>query len=118
VSQPSPLAAACERCRTRTERNAPALCSVHRSFCSLPRLSELLQTKGADIFRSKGVLAVHRSAERHVFQGVHMLMALDSSEGLGLRPWAPGERRVNRLVFIGRNLDREQLNASFQDCVV
>lgn len=30
---------------------------------------------------------------------------------------APGEKRVNRLVFIGRNLDREGLNASFRACL-
>ena len=40
-----------------------------------------------------------------------------SAEGVG-RPWARGEKRVNRLVFIGRNLDREALNASFRRCLV
>lgn len=30
---------------------------------------------------------------------------------------APGERRLNRLVFIGRNLDREELNSSFRACL-
>jgi len=30
---------------------------------------------------------------------------------------AEGERRLNRLVFIGRNLDREELNASFRACL-
>ena len=52
-----------------------------------------------------------------MFQGVHMLVAFSSSaEGAG-RPWAPGERRRNRLVFIGRNLDREGLNESFRACL-
>jgi G3E family GTPase len=81
-------------------------------------LSALLRDKGSDIFRSKGVLSVAGSDDRYVFQGVHMLLAFGSSaEGVG-RPWAPGERRLNRLVFIGRNLDRESLNASFQACLV
>ena len=31
---------------------------------------------------------------------------------------APVEKRLNRLVFIGRNLDRQRLNASFRACLV
>lgn len=42
---------------------------------------------------------------------------LGSADGVG-SPWGPGERRLNRLVFIGRNLDRESLNASFKACLV
>jgi hypothetical protein len=36
-------------------------------------ISELLRTKGADIYRMKGVLAVKGTNKRLVFQGVHML---------------------------------------------
>lgn len=47
-----------------------------------------------------------------------MLLTFGSSaEGLG-QPWQPGEKRVNKLVFIGRNLDREQLRAGFQACII
>jgi G3E family GTPase len=75
-------------------------------------LGELLSTKGVDIFRSKGVLAPAGWAKEYVFQGVHMLF--DGAEG---RDW--GERpRVNRMVFIGRNLDREELESSFRACLV
>jgi len=82
-------------------------------------LSCLLQEKGVDLFRSKGVLAIKGSDARYVFQGVHMLLQLGSSgETEGAGGWAPGERRVNCLVFIGRNLDREGLTASFKACLV
>ena len=55
---------------------------------------------------------------RHFFQGVHMLLTFGSSaEGLG-QPWQPGERRANKLVFIGRNLDREQLRSDFEACII
>ena len=75
-------------------------------------LGDLLATKGVDIFRSKGILAPAGSATEYVFQGVHMLF--DGAEG---REW--GERdRVNRMVFIGRNLDRDELHASFRACLV
>eukprot|EP00536_Pseudo-nitzschia_multiseries_P013382 jgi/Psemu1/68688/estExt_Genemark1.C_5700011 len=81
-------------------------------------LTILLRDHGVDIFRSKGILNVHGSDARFVFQGVHMLMSISSSDdGVG-RPWKDGEARTNRLVFIGRNLDREMLNARFQECLV
>ncbi|MFI0446487.1 CobW family GTP-binding protein [Actinomadura sp. 6N118] len=76
------------------------------------RLGDLLRTKGADIFRSKGILAIAGAPQRYVFQGVHML--LDGEFG---REWAEGEARTNRLVFIGRNLDRNALERGFADCL-
>ncbi|CAL8469947.1 g9489 [Coccomyxa elongata] len=81
-------------------------------------LSILMMEQGVDLFRSKGIIAIHRSPERHFFQGVHMLLTFGSSaDGLG-QPWRPGEKRSNKLVFIGRNLDREQLRADFQACII
>jgi G3E family GTPase len=75
-------------------------------------LGALLREKGADIFRSKGILSVAGWEERYVFQGVHMLMDCAAD-----RLWAPGEDRRNRLVFIGRNLDRSQLELGLRACV-
>jgi G3E family GTPase len=48
---------------------------------------------------------------RFVFQGVHMLM-----DGRPDRPWGAEPRR-NTLVFIGRNLDRKELNEGFRACL-
>ena len=75
-------------------------------------LSRLLQTKGADIFRMKGLLNIHGEDERFVFQGVHMLF-----DGRANGSWN-GTARSNRLVFIGRNLDRAELERSFRACAV
>eukprot|EP00887_Chlorella_sp_A99_P000670 scaffold5.g670.t1 len=47
----------------------------------------------------------------------NLLQFGSSSEGLG-RPWQPGEPRVNRVVFIGKDLDRAELNAGFRTCLV
>ena len=74
-------------------------------------LSKLLQEKGNDIFRMKGVFAIKGDTNRTIFQGVHMLM--DSQDG---GEW-DGRPRKNSLVFIGRGLDREALNASFRKCL-
>ncbi|OAH12848.1 CobW family GTP-binding protein [Streptomyces jeddahensis] len=75
-------------------------------------LGHLLRTKGVDIFRSKGILAIAGAPKQYVFQGVHML--LDGEFG---RDWREGEQLRNRLVFIGRNLDREALERGFADCL-
>ena len=75
-------------------------------------LSELLRTRGRDLFRMKGVLHIAGSPNRFVFQGVHMLF-----DGQADRPWKPGEERLSQLIFIGRHLDREVLNAGFRRCL-
>jgi len=74
-------------------------------------LGTLLRTKGQDIFRMKGVLAVKGRSMRFVFQGVHMLM-----DGKPDREWG-NEPRHNTLIFIGRNLDRKELNEGFRACL-
>jgi G3E family GTPase len=76
-------------------------------------LGGLLRTRGADIFRSKGILAVAGSTQQYVFQGVHMLLIGESG-----REWRDGEVRRNRLVFIGRHLDRDELEGGFADCLL
>jgi G3E family GTPase len=75
-------------------------------------LGNLLMTKGPDLFRMKGVLSIKGTAERYVFQGVHMLF-----DGKTDRPWG-NEARHNSLIFIGRNLDRAALNEGFRSCLV
>ncbi|PDV97949.1 CobW family GTP-binding protein [Candidatus Chloroploca asiatica] len=74
-------------------------------------LSRLLREQGTDIFRMKGVLSIADDPRRFVFQGVHMLF-----DGRPDRAWG-SEPRTNKLIFIGRNLDREQLNADFVACL-
>ena len=68
------------------------------------------------VFRARealvDALAIDGWDERYVFQGVHMLL-----EGNADRPGAPGEARRNRLVFIGRNLDRAELEAGVRACL-
>jgi len=75
-------------------------------------IGALLREKGTDIFRMKGVLSVKDQARRFVFQGVHMLF-----DGRPDRMWRPDEKRQNKLIFIGRNLDREALNEGFRACL-
>ncbi|CAN5380011.1 GTP-binding protein [soil metagenome] len=74
-------------------------------------MSTLLQTKGEDIFHMKGVLNLKGDPNRFVFQGVHMTF-----DGRSDRPWGK-DARGNKLVFIGRNLDRAALNDGLKACL-
>ncbi|WJX87579.1 hypothetical protein P8452_69756 [Trifolium repens] len=76
-------------------------------------LERLVEEKGEDLYRMKGVLSVDGSEQRYVFQGVHTM--LDDSPG---KTWEPQEKRINKLVFIGRNLDETALRKGFKGCLV
>ncbi|HZQ63436.1 MAG TPA: GTP-binding protein [Casimicrobiaceae bacterium] len=74
-------------------------------------LAQLTQTRGADILRGKGIIDVAGDDRRLVFQSVHMLL-----EGDFQRPWKTDEARYSRIVFIGRHLDRDELERGFRAC--
>uniref|UniRef100_A0A7S4SXW8 CobW C-terminal domain-containing protein n=1 Tax=Alexandrium monilatum TaxID=311494 RepID=A0A7S4SXW8_9DINO len=73
----------------------------------------LMQEKGPDLFRSKGVLAVQGSPKKFVFQAVHMQFS-----GKPQDDWKPSEKRCCKMVFIGKNLNRQELNKKFEECLV
>jgi G3E family GTPase len=75
-------------------------------------LSYLLQSRGQDILRMKGVLSLKGESRRYVFHGVHMVY-----DGQLERPWPGSGARRSRLVFIGRDLDRGELEAGFESCI-
>ena len=77
-------------------------------------IGELMQTKAEDLFRYKGVLAVKGMDQKFVFQGVHMLFGGDFSNEIGL--WKDGDDRECRFVFIGRDLDHQELEAGLLEC--
>ena len=76
-------------------------------------IGELLRTQGTNIFRTKGILNMAGENKRFVFQGVHMLF-----DGRPDRPWKDTETPKNELVFIGRNLNENQLREDFRNCLV
>jgi G3E family GTPase len=77
----------------------------------LPWVNELTQKQGPDSLRLKGIIAFPDEPKRFVIQGVHMIV-----EGDTQRDWRPDEKRVSRLVFIGKNLDRAALERGFAAC--
>ena len=74
-------------------------------------LTHLVATQGQDILRAKGIIDVKDEPRRLVFQAVHMLL-----EGDLQNDWALAETRCSRLVFIGRKLNKDVLQAGFDAC--
>ncbi len=74
-------------------------------------IGQILQTQGQNILRTKGILSYAGEDKRFAFQAVHMI-----ADGDFLAPWKPDEKRVSRLVFIGRDLNRPQLRRGFESC--
>jgi G3E family GTPase len=76
-------------------------------------MTNLLQAKAADIYRSKGILAFADQGDiKFVFQGVHDQINFGPSE----KPWGADEPRVSKVVFIGKNLDSDYLMESLRGC--
>ncbi len=74
-------------------------------------LGAYLAERGGDIYRCKGIVHAAGQPQRLVFQGVHML--LETTWGV---PWKDGEERLTRAVFIGRNLNADELRAGLAAC--
>ena len=77
----------------------------------MPWVNDLVQREGPSILRSKGILALKGEDKRFVFQGVHMILDGDLQ-----RDWKPDEKRVSRIVFIGRNLKEDEIREGFMKC--
>jgi G3E family GTPase len=75
-------------------------------------INQLVNDQGPQLMRMKGLLNFVSEARRFHFHSVHMLL-----EALPGRRWEEDEARDNRFVFIGRDLDSEQLRQGFLDCL-
>merc|ERR1711937_86727 len=75
----------------------------------------VLREKATDIYRMKGVLAIAHARQKFVYQAVHMIFNGTFQDD---EVWGENEERESKLVFIGKNLDKEQLKVGFAACVV
>jgi G3E family GTPase len=66
------------------------------------------------IYRIKGIVCAHNSSVKHVLQGVHDLFDVSATAAL----WGDTENRVTKIVFIGKGLDQQALQAGLETCVV
>jgi G3E family GTPase len=93
-----------------------AVCVTREGAVDVPRLTRFLHAFGqecaADLFRVKGIMNVTDERKRLVVQGMHTW--LETQPGSA---WQPQEPRTNRLVLIGRALDRPSLEQAFAACI-
>lgn len=76
-------------------------------------MSELLQAKAKDLYRTKGVLAFADQGDtKFVFQGVHEQINFGPTD----KPWDKDEKRVSKMVFIGKDLDYNGLKEGLLSC--
>ncbi|MFJ3487871.1 CobW family GTP-binding protein [Pseudomonas sp. NPDC090202] len=76
-------------------------------------INQLVNDQGQRLMRMKGLLNFSSEARRFHFHSVHMLL-----EAVPGRRWEAHESRDNRFVFIGRDLDSEQLRQGFLECLI
>lgn len=77
-------------------------------------MMDLLKERAADLYRTKGLLSFHGQGDtKFVFQGVHEQINF----GPAKEPWKEGEERINKFVFIGKNLNRAELTKSLIECL-
>jgi len=77
-------------------------------------MMDLLKQRAADLYRMKGVLSFHgQGKNKFVFQGVHEQINF----GPAKEPWKDGEERLNKFVFIGKNLNRDELTKGLMECL-
>merc|ERR1712241_1269354 len=74
----------------------------------------LLHERGADIYRTKGVLSFHGQGDvKFVFQGIHDQVQFGPASEL----WKDNEARTNKFVFIGKGLNRDELTKGLKHCL-
>ena len=74
-------------------------------------INQLLQSKGQDLLRTKGILHYAGDSRRFAFQAVHMI-----ADGDYIGEAKAGDPRKSKIVFIGRDLNRPQLRRGFEGC--
>lgn len=74
-------------------------------------LQALVDARGDDLFRLKGILAVAGEPRRLVLQGVHRILELRAAEAWGDQP------PRSKVVFIGRGLQAAALQAGLAGCL-
>ena len=74
-------------------------------------LAKLLEERGEDIFRAKGILAIAGDSRFYVLQAVHNLLDFRPDH-----PWAK-DKPFSKLVFIGRNLAPAELEEALKRCL-
>ncbi|WCJ22134.1 Cobalamin biosynthesis CobW-like protein [Euphorbia peplus] len=78
-------------------------------------LEEILWDKkdGMDVYRCKGILRIQNSDELHTLQAVREIYDI-----VPARKWKDSENQLNKIVFIGQNLNEDILMDSLRGCTI
>jgi G3E family GTPase len=76
-------------------------------------LGAIVNIYGPKMLRYKGVLNMKGTERKVIFQGVHQLMGSDLGP-----PWAEGEQRTSKMVFIGIELPKDIFLQGLEQCLV
>lgn len=60
----------------------------------------------------KGILAIQGESQKYQYHAVHMIF-----NGTFTEEWGPDEQHYCKLIFIGKNLDHEELRSNFYACM-
>jgi len=75
-------------------------------------MSHVIRNFGANIYRAKGIINISGSPNKLVFHGVHELFDTNNDT-----PWGKDDKKTNKLVFIGKDLNKDMLQAGFGYCL-
>ncbi|MBC7997388.1 MAG: GTP-binding protein [Leptolyngbya sp.] len=73
---------------------------------------ELIRIDGDNLYRCKGILSVEGKTDRVIVQAVHRVT--ETTKGVA---WGD-DKRILKLVFIGKNLNRDALLTGLKNCLV
>lgn len=76
-------------------------------------LSMIIDAYGENLLRFKGVVSLHDDERPYIVNGVHMMVDADY-----FGTWKAGEQKLSRLVFIGKNLPKADLEKNWETCFV
>jgi len=75
----------------------------------LKSIAHLPKEKGT-IYRIKAILAIKDHPFKHVFHAV-----MDVTNEDDASEWAPDEKKISKIIFIGKSLDKDYLRKGFED---
>lgn len=73
-------------------------------------MENLIDEHGNDMLRYKGIFSIGEEPHRLIIQGVHKVAAFDYGE-----PWRVDEKRLSRLIVIGRRLPVSDMRQAFEN---
>jgi G3E family GTPase len=75
-------------------------------------INDLLDKRENDLYKYKAILNIKGSDNKYVFEGIHR----NFTENLSSR-WEFNEKRVNKLCFIGKNIDKNMIEEEIKQCL-